>query len=70
MTTAPAATKASSPTSTPGRITAPPPTRHARRRRAPSIGLSGERRAIVSSFVVIAHGPTKTSSPISENAVM
>jgi hypothetical protein len=32
--------------------------------------LSGERRAIVSSFVVIAQGPTKTSSPISENAVM
>src|SRR5215218_4971908 len=38
ITTAPAATKASSPTSTPGSSTAPPPTRHARRSRAPRTG--------------------------------
>src|SRR5205814_901311 len=37
VTTAPAATKASSPTSMPGRTTTPPPTRLARRRVAPRI---------------------------------
>jgi hypothetical protein len=43
--------------------------RHARRSVAPRIGSCGRRRAIVSSLVVIAHGPMKTSSSITENAV-
>ena len=67
VTTAPAATNASSPTSTPGHRTTPPPTRQARRRRAPRSAYSGPWRPIVSSFVVQAPGPTKTSSSSSEN---
>ena len=65
VTTAPAATNASSPISTPGqehRAAADRGRRGAAWR--PRIGSSGARRAIVSSFVVIAHGPTKTSSSI------
>ena len=64
VTTAPAATNASSPISTPGSSTAPPPIRQARRSVAPRSGVPRSWRAIVSSFVVIAQGPTKTSSSI------
>ena len=60
VTTAPAPTKASSPMSTPGRRTAPPPMRQARRRVAPRSGISCECREAVWSFVVIAQGPKKT----------
>ena len=69
VTTAPAATNASSPISTPGVSTVPPPTRHARRSVAPRSGSSGPWRAIVSSFVVVAPGPTNTSSSITVPAV-
>ena len=57
VTTAPAATNASSPISTPGVSTAPPPTRQARRSIAPRSGLSRPWRAIVSSLVVHRAGP-------------
>ena len=69
VTTAPAATNASSPTSTPGSSTAPPPIRHARRSVAPCSGVPRSRRPIASSLVVIAHGPTKTSSSTTLYAV-
>ena len=42
--------------------TAPPPMRHARRSFAPRSGTLRSSRPILSSFVVIAHGPTNTSS--------
>src|SRR5215211_2904103 len=69
-TTAPAATKASSPTSTPGSSTAPPPTRHARRSRAPRNSSPARRRPIVWSFVSVTPGATNTSSSTTDHAVM
>ena len=51
-TTAPAAMNASSPITTPGVSTTPPPTRQARRSVAPRSGISGPWRAIVSSLVM------------------
>ena len=62
VTTAPAATNASSPISTPGTSTALPPTRQARRNVAPRSGSPRGWRLIVSSFVVDTPGPRKTSS--------
>ena len=62
VTTAPEATNASSPISTPGVSTTPPPTRHARRSIAPRSGISAPCRAMVSSLVVVTPGPTNTSS--------
>src|SRR3954453_10693787 len=69
VTTAPAATNASSPTSRPGVSTAPPPTRQARRRVTPRRAWSRGWRIIVSSLVVTTPGPTKTSSSTVEYAV-
>ena len=69
VTTVPAAMNASSPISTPGVRIAPPPMRQARRRVAPRSSSPGRWRAIVLSFVVIAQGPTKTSSSTTEKAV-
>src|SRR4051812_3440010 len=70
VTTAPAATNASSPTSTPGTTTTPPPTRQARRSTAPRRVWSGPWRPIVSSLVRVTPGATKTSSSMVEKAVM
>ncbi len=62
VTTAPAATNASSPISTPGVNVAPPPTRQARRSVGPLIGSPLGCRPIALSLVITAPGPTKTSS--------
>ena len=69
VTTAPAATKASSPTSTPGVSTTPPPIRQARRSTGPRSRSPAAWRLIVSSLVVVTPGPMKTSSSTSPSAV-
>ena len=56
QTTAPAAMNASSPISTPGTITTPPPTRQARRNFAPLFAWSAQCRPIVSSLAVTTPG--------------
>src|SRR5205085_1924769 len=70
VTTAPDATKASSPISTPGVSTTPPPTRQARRSSGPDSSKSPPWRAIVSSLVVTTPGPTNASSSITVLVVM
>ena len=70
VTTAPAPTNASSPTSTPGQRIAPPPTRAPRRIVGPR--MSSRRlsvRPMKLSFVVTTQGATKTSSSSVEYAV-
>jgi nucleoside-diphosphate-sugar epimerase len=62
ITTAPAATNASSPISILGLITAPPPIRQPRRSTGPRTSVSGRWRSMASSLVVITPGPTKASS--------
>ena len=62
VTTAPAATNASAPISTPGTSTTPPPTRQARRKVGPCSGAPPGWRPIVLSFVVNTPGPRNTSS--------
>src|SRR3954468_6274389 len=69
VTTAPAATNASSPTSTPGVSTAAPPIRQARRSTAPRSSYDLSWRDIVESLVVTAPGPRNTSSSTTEYAV-
>jgi hypothetical protein len=68
-TTAPAPITASSPISTPGSTTAPPPTRQARRRVGPSGGSPAVCRPMVSSFVSTTAGPRKASSSTTVPAV-
>ena len=60
VTTAPAATNASSPITTPGVRIAPPPTRQARRKIGPASGSPGAWRPMVWSLVVVTPGPRKT----------